>query len=144
MQRRDFIKQGCMTCLAVAGAGALLSLEGCASLPVVKVEAAEGARTVLLPVASIGPEGMVIIRSRSLRNDILVVRNADGGYDALLMRCTHQDQPLTATRAGLHCASHGSGFDLQGTALSGPAERSLTRFPVTLLTDQLNISITHS
>lgn len=144
MQRRDFIKQGCMTCLAFAGAGVLLSLEGCASLPVVKVEAAEDARTIAVPFASIGPEGMAIVRSRSLRNDILVVRNADGEYHALLMRCTHQDQPLTATRTGLHCSSHGSAFDLQGNVLSAPAERGLTRFPVSVLTDRLSISIHNS
>ncbi|MEO8068788.1 MAG: Rieske (2Fe-2S) protein [Flavobacteriales bacterium] len=141
MERRAFLKQGCMTCLAFAGAGALLSLEGCASLPVVKVEPSEGARKVVLPVASLGPEGMVIVRSRSFSNDILVVRNAEGTYDALLMRCTHQDQPLTATRSGLHCASHGSTFDLQGNVVAAPAERPLTRYPVTVLLDQLNISI---
>ena len=141
MERRAFIKQGCMNCLALAGAGALLSLEGCASLPVVKVEAAEGARTIAGPGASIGPAGMAIVRGRSLSNDILVVRNAEGAYDALLMRCTHQDQPLTATRSGLHCSSHGSGFDLKGNVLLGPAERSLTRYPVTILSDRSVISI---
>lgn len=141
MERRAFLKQGCFACLAFAGAGALLSLEACGSLPVVKVEPTEGARMVSLPLASIGPDGLAIVRSRALRNDILVVRKAEGTYDALLMRCTHQDQPLTATRSGLHCASHGSTFDLKGNVLAAPAERPLTRYPVTLAADQLNISI---
>lgn len=143
MERRDFLKQSCMACLAFAGAGAVLSLQGCSTLAVVKVEGEKNA-PITVPLASIGPDGLAIVRGRSLRNDILVVRNAEGKYHALLMRCSHQDQPLTATRTGLHCASHGSAFDLQGNVLTAPADRNLTRFATTEVDGQLTIHITRS
>jgi Rieske Fe-S protein len=44
------------------------------------------------------------------------------------MQCSHQNQPLSATKTGLFCASHGSAFDLEGNVTVEPATDPLRKF----------------
>lgn len=60
--------------------------------------------------------------------DILLVKRKDGTYNALYMQCTHQNQPLSANKSGLFCASHGSAFDLEGNVNVEPATSPLKKF----------------
>jgi Rieske Fe-S protein len=44
------------------------------------------------------------------------------------MKCTHQDNPLTATQTGFFCSAHGSTFDLKGNVTKEPALRPLKKY----------------
>jgi Rieske Fe-S protein len=57
------------------------------------------------------------------------------------MKCTHQENALTATPEGLHCSAHGSSFDLEGRVTKEPALAPLQRFAVKLENDHLSINL---
>ncbi|HRH38715.1 MAG TPA: Rieske 2Fe-2S domain-containing protein [Flavobacteriales bacterium] len=137
MDRRSFLRSSCLGCAGlVVGAAALA---GCATLPVVKVTSDGSSLDV--PLIAFGEGTQVIARAAQLPFDVLVVRQPDGAYRSLYLRCTHEDQPLTATTTGLHCPSHGSRFGLDGSVEEGPATRPLVSFPTELQQDHLHISL---
>jgi cytochrome b6-f complex iron-sulfur subunit len=61
--------------------------------------------------------------------DILLVKKSEELFDAIYMRCSHRENPLTATATGLHCSAHGSSFDLNGQVMKEPATAPLQKFP---------------
>jgi nitrite reductase/ring-hydroxylating ferredoxin subunit len=114
-------------CVALGGIGVVASfLEGCSSIPIVKASPENNSITV--PVNSFGKSSYVLVRSAKLEFDILLVKKTDGTYHGLKMQCTHQAQPLSVSGNGLHCATHGSGFDLDGNVTHEPATVPLTRY----------------
>jgi nitrite reductase/ring-hydroxylating ferredoxin subunit len=140
MERRDFIKNTCKACLGLAASTAIISLlEGCATMPVYKTKTVNGLMTV--PVEQFAATNMVIARNPQLDYDILVVKKDDGTYKALYMRCSHQDQPLSATNTGLYCTAHGSSFDLEGNVTKEPASTPLTSFKTEVENQSINIYI---
>lgn len=56
------------------------------------------------------------------------------GFLALSHQCTHQRCTVDylAERGVIFCPCHGAQFDLTGAVLTGPASRSLDRFPTTI------------
>lgn len=102
-------------------------LSACASsLPIVKAENKQG--LISVPVSAFTEKHSgVIIRNSQLEFDILLVKS-ENNYLALQMKCTHQDNPLTATATGLFCAAHGSTFDLKGNVLKEPALQPLKKY----------------
>jgi len=70
----------------------------------------------------------VIVRNSSIPFDILLVKKSNGIYTALEMKCSHQDNPLTANKTGLFCSSHGSTFDLEGNVLKEPALKPIKKY----------------
>lgn len=138
--RRDFIKQSCTLCLGIAGLGLITTqLSSCAPLPVYKSEPDNGLLTVPLS-AFTEKSNIVIVRSRMLEFDIAVVKGSSGDYSALLMKCTHQDNPLTPTGSGFYCPSHGSSFDLKGNVTQEPALRPLRHYTTQLTTSSILIN----
>jgi cytochrome b6-f complex iron-sulfur subunit len=130
--RREFLFDVCKLC-AVVGVGgfAATALQGCNSIKSVAATT-EGENQLRVPVASFEESNQVIVRSKKTSNDILAHRRSDGTYGALLMVCTHESQPLTASGTALYCSSHGSKFDLEGNVVLAPATKSLTKYPVTV------------
>lgn len=126
-----------MACTGTALGLALIPLGGCGFLPLVKATHENGGLS--FPSSAFAENLHVIVRHPKLTYDLLVVKYPDGTYKALYMRCTHEDQPLSATHKGLHCTSHGSRFSMDGTVLTGPATRPLLTFPVTNDGEQLTI-----
>ncbi|HTL81521.1 MAG TPA: Rieske (2Fe-2S) protein [Bacteroidia bacterium] len=127
MERRKFLKLSCSMCVAAAGAGILLpSLSGCSPIPVIKASVSDNTLTV--PLTSFKDGKLAIVRSMKLDSDILLVKKSDSEVNALLMKCTHQDNPLTATATGLNCPTHGSSFDLDGNVTHDPATRPLKKY----------------
>ena len=57
------------------------------------------------------------------------------------MRCTHQGTELQASGDRLQCPAHGSEFDNKGTVKTGPADKALRSFPVTVSNNQLFIDL---
>ncbi len=141
MERRDFLHSGCLGCAGLLMGTGLLSLTGCASLPLVKVES--DGRELDVPLTAFAEGSQVIVRSPKLSYDVLLMRLPDGAARSVYLRCTHEDQPLTATATGLHCPSHGSRFSLDGSVQEGPATEPLRTFPVRREADHLIVELNH-
>lgn len=141
MDRRSFLRSSCLGCTAVLAGGGLLTLGGCSTLPVVKVTDTDGVLRV--PISAFAESTQVLARSSSLPFDVLVMAQPRGGYRSVYLRCSHRDQPLTATMTVLHCSSHGSRFALDGTVLEGPADKPLHLFPTTNDATHVSIDVKH-
>lgn len=128
MERRDFLRTSCLGCAGLAIGTGLISLTGCASLPLVKVDG--DGRTLEVPLNGFGEGTQLLARSAQLPYDVLVIKLPDGNFRGIYLRCTHEDQPLTATASGMHCPSHGSRFALDGSVEEGPATQGLRLFEV--------------
>lgn len=81
----------------------------------------------------------ILVKPQESSYPLVVYRNSDNSYTALLLRCTHQDNELSVNGDMLTCSAHGSEFDRNGLVLQGPAEDKLKSFPVT--SDENNIYI---
>ncbi len=92
---------------------------------------------IQVPRSAFAESRLVLVRHAKLPYDLLVQQLPDNSFRAVYLRCTHEDQPLTATSTALHCPSHGSRFALDGSVLEGPATNPLTSFPVTEQGDRL-------
>lgn len=141
MDRRSFIRSSCLGCAGMLAGTGLLTLAGCSTLPVVKADKKDG--LVRVPLASFAQGNKVILRTQALPFDILVTALPDGGYRSLYLRCTHRDQPLTATDSGLHCPSHGSRFGMDGSVQEGPADQPLHAFRTTTNGTDVIIDLEH-
>lgn len=65
---------------------------------------------------------------------ICIVRDEDGSFYCLSMKCTHLGCTATwkPSEDIFHCPCHGSKFDLKGINFAGPAPRPLDRFKLDL------------
>jgi len=138
MERRKFIKKSCVACMGLIGAGLLL--EGCAtSLPLVKTTPKD--RSLFIPISKFsGNSKMLIVRSSSLENDILLIKN-ENEFKALYLKCTHEGVGLTATDKNIVCPSHGSTFDFMGNVLKEPALRPLQQFQTEISNENILIHL---
>lgn len=120
--------------------GGLVSmLEGCAALPMHKVS--EKTAVIEVPKDKFLQSSVVIIRTPWLDYDLLLVKSSEDLYKALYMKCTHEDQILTATSSGLHCAAHGSSFDLDGNVTKEPALKPLRTFQTIVNEHSISINL---
>ncbi|MEJ1239843.1 Rieske (2Fe-2S) protein [Chryseolinea sp. T2] len=125
--RRDFLKDSCKACAGTSVLGLLMTqLSACSSLPVYKTNL--GAKTVNVPFTSFAESNLVIVRDMQTPFDILVVKKSETEYNALYLKCTHRENPVSATKTGLYCPEHGSTFDLEGNVTKEPAPAPLKRF----------------
>lgn len=126
--RRDFIKKSCSACLGIAGMGLITSqLSGCAPMPIFKSETK--LKIIEVPLnLFIDKNKMLVVRNKQLEFDILLIKISDIKYNAIEMKCSHQDNSLTVTKTGLFCSSHGSTFDLEGNVTMEPALEPLKKF----------------
>ena len=114
-------------------------LDSCASLglAVVKTEAANG--KLILPLDDFKDKKIKLVRVKGYEYDLAVRETGDGTYLALLLKCTHAEQPLTKTGNGFYCTLHGSQFAADGTVEKGPASRPLQHLPVKVENNNLMI-----
>ena len=88
--------------------------------------------------------GAVRIEGETLTEPILVVLGEDGNYYAFKNACTHAGRkidPVAGTMTLECCSVSGSTYDYQGSVLSGPANGSLTSYPLELADGKLKISL---
>ena len=144
MKRSEFLKLSCTGCLLTAAglvsASSLLS--SCspavggkmARLPVTggKME---------VPLAQLEGKEVNILRGKGLDYDVAVHREGDGSYKALLLRCTHFENPVVPQGKVYHCNAHGSEFDLNGKVKKGPASAPLQQLPCTVTASSLIITV---
>lgn len=139
MQRRDFIKGTCSLCILTGVGWIAGSLESCSNMPVYKTAVNENKVTV--PLSLFAQSDIQIIRPAKMDYDIALLKEKDGSYTAILLSCTHTENPLSSTGNSFVCNLHGSRFDKEGQVLKGPAERPLRRYKTTLITDQIIIHL---
>ena len=96
---------------------------------------------LLVPITSFEGSDLLVVRDGRLPFDILLVRKPQGVFEALYLRCTHQQSELTVTPTGLHCPLHGSAFDLDGHVTEGPAVKDLKTFNTSKENDQIIINL---
>ncbi|GGH14369.1 QcrA and Rieske domain-containing protein [Mucilaginibacter phyllosphaerae] len=136
--RRNFIKSGCAACVLAASGASFL--ESCSSpLPLVK---AAGAKAGVVEVAanSFTAGNMLVVRTKQLECDILLIKNGDA-YKALYLRCTHEGVGLTPAANKIFCSAHGSVFDLDGKVVKEPALRPLQTYPTEVINNQIIIHL---
>ena len=124
--------------MVLMGAGILL--ESCSpGLPLVK--AIPDNKSLSIPLNKFSDKNnLLIVRSSSLENDILLIKNGDA-YKALNLKCTHEGVGLTATDKKIFCSAHGSVFDFNGNVVKEPALRPLTEFHTETTNDNIIIHL---
>ena len=136
IDRREFVVVCASTC---AG----LMLTGCVSLVTHPVPVADG--RVRLSLSSYPElaktEGAIKIQPTGQEDPIYVLTMPEGEYGAISPICTHRGCTVDVQGARLVCPCHGSTYDRHGTVLRGPAQRALTRYPVTRVGDELVIEL---
>ena len=138
--RREFLKDTCTACLGTAFLGLTFSqLTSCSSLPIYKTSL--GGKIVTVPLTSFAESNLVIVRDMQVPFDLLVVKKSEREYNTIYMKCTHRENPVTATKTGLYCASHGSTFDLDGNVTKEPALKPLKTFRTELIENELTIDL---
>jgi Rieske Fe-S protein len=83
----------------------------------------------------------IVVRNESMQFPIYLYRFAENAYSAVLMKCTHQGNELSASGDHLTCSAHGSEFNNRGNVAHGPAEKNLRTFPVTADSDRIFIDL---
>jgi nitrite reductase/ring-hydroxylating ferredoxin subunit len=132
MERREFIKNACVSCGLAAVVSILPAaiLQSCTTLPMLKTSSEN--KDLVISKTKLAPDKkLFVLRNNDIQYDVLLVKNPDDTYYALYMQCTHNDNPLTANDKGLYCSLHGSVFDLQGKITNGPATQPLKHLSVT-------------
>jgi len=138
--RREFLKDSCTACLGTAFLGLTFStLSSCSSLPIYKTDLSK--KQVDVPLTHFAESNLVIVRDVQVPYDILLVKKSEHEYTALYMKCTHRENPVTATKGGLFCAEHGSAFDLDGQVTKEPATAPLKKFKTELSDNQVSIDL---
>ncbi len=85
---------------------------------------------LVVPEREVKAGAMTIVRGKGMDYDVALRRGEQpGDYEALLLRCTHFNNPLQVAGDGFTCDLHGFRFDKHGTVLNGPASKSLTSLP---------------
>ena len=145
MDRKKFIKNSCTACLSATALSAVIS--SCTSTRYISGNLGKDGLTVDPNEFVTKQNGrtvyrsFIVIRNESLQFPICVYRFSDKEYSALWMRCTHQGTELQVSGDYLHCTAHGSEFNNKGTVKTGPADRNLRNFPVTVSNNQLFIDL---
>ena len=140
MERREFLKGSCSLCFAVAaGMVSMESLFSCTSTSIFKTVVDEN--KIAVPASLFAQSNLQIIRAKTLEYDIALRKEPDGSYLALLLRCTHADNPLTSTGNGFTCNLHGSRFDEEGVVTKGPAEHPLKKFSSEIISENIIIHL---
>lgn len=144
MNRRNFIRTGCVSCMS---GGLLLSvLESCGTSKIINATIEDADMIVPLKHFANGKENRsykkyIVVQNDRLQYPVCVYRISENNYQALLMKCTHQGAELQVFGDKLQCPAHGSEFNNDGSVASGPAANALRSFPVTLTAQSLKISL---
>ena len=145
MDRKDFLKNCGMACMSGIVMAALS--QGCTQskllsgkivgddlvVPLTDFEIKNGKETYY--------KKYLVVHNDLLQFPLCIYRLSENEYTALWMRCTHQGTELQVFGDKLQCPAHGSEFSNKGNVQNGPAGDKLRTFPVSLVNNQLNISL---
>lgn len=145
MDRKDFIKNCGFACMGGAAITALL--QSCATTKIMSGKITGD--DLIVPLSDFETKAgnekhykkYVVVQNDILQYPICVYRINENEYTALWMQCTHQGAELQVFGDKLQCPAHGSEFTNIGAVQSGPADKKLRTFPVTIEANQLKISL---
>lgn len=135
MERRRFIQT---TCLGLCGLP-LIVQSSCSPLPLIRARLDQN--QLRIPLAGLPTGTRHLVRSAALEHDILLHVLEGPSCNALYLRCTHQNQPLSVSNQAIHCASHGSTFDFEGKATKAPANKALLKLKAEVQNAEIVIQI---
>ncbi len=118
-----------------AGLAAItLCLGGCAAAPGSASASSTGPTTIKASEVPVG--------SGTIVGQFVVTQPRAGTYEAFSYLCTHQNLPVQeVTDTAIVCGRHGSTYSLaDGSVLTGPAQKALTKATVKVDGDTLTIS----
>ena len=145
MDRREFIRNSCTACLSATVIATMLP--SCTSTRYISGKLGKDGlfidpnEFVTKQNGKTVYRSFIIVRNDALQYPVCIYRFNDNEYSALWMSCTHQGTELQASGDRLQCTAHGSEFDNKGAVKTGPADRSLRSFPVTVLNNELFIDL---
>ncbi|MDZ4714094.1 MAG: Rieske (2Fe-2S) protein [Cytophagales bacterium] len=145
ISRRHFVKITCTSCLGVPLLAGVVT--GCQPTRYVTGTMEPNGISVMkqefhiMKDSGITYREYVIVRNDSLEYPIALYRFSDQLYSALLMKCSHQGTELQAAGDHLHCPAHGSEFSSRGDVTSGPADKNLRTFRVSVDEERLLIEL---
>ena len=115
-------------------AAVTLCLGGCAAASGSASSSASGPTTIKAADVPVG--------SGTIIGQFVVTQPKAGTFEAFGYLCTHQNLPVQqVTDAAIVCGRHGSTYSLaDGSVLTGPAQKALTRATVKVEGDTLTIS----
>lgn len=146
MDRKEFLKVCCFTCLSGTTFAAML--QSCASA---HYYAKTVSKSSLLTISK--SEFVQVKQDKTLRRKYVLARVdkynfpiciynlGEDHYSALLMECTHKGCELQPNGDFLVCPCHGSEFDNKGIVQNPPAEQNLKYFKITTDDDKVYIHI---
>jgi Rieske Fe-S protein len=146
MERRDFIRSCGFVCLG--GIAFATVIQSCSTTKRINGTIAQSNLVVDLREFQYEKKGQMvyhkylIVQNDALKFPICIYRFSDTDFTALYMECTHQGAELQVFGDKIQCPAHGSEFSSRGQVESGPATNKLRTFPVQILSQQLNISLT--
>ncbi len=122
MKRREFIKSSAAFCAGIS----VLSLAGCSPYRYVSSEFESGMLKV--KKTDFLEDKWVVVRSEKANAPILLSKNENNTYTAVLMLCTHKQCEIRPAGTILACPCHGAEFSFEGKVLKEPAEIDLQIF----------------
>lgn len=134
MNRKEFLHICGGACLGLTGFGLLL--QSCGTSEIFpssvneKVLSVDKALFEREKNGKINYRKYILVQPAELQNPLVIFRDGETKYTALLLKCTHQGNELSVSGNILTCAAHGSEFDSEGKVISGPASAPLKSFPV--------------
>jgi Rieske Fe-S protein len=146
MNRKQFIRQCGFACLGAAGVSVLAT--GCSGTKQINAPIVNDRLQVALSSFIVSKKDKeprykryMVVSNEKLNYPIVVYRNGENDYNALLLRCSHQYNELNVNGDLLSCSAHGSEFDSKGNVVNGPADTMLRSFTVTKDNDNLYIQL---
>lgn len=143
MDRKEFLKICGFSCLSVIGFSGIMQSCGTTHYAASNIQ---GNRLVvskkefeITEESTTRYRNYVVSKVEGINYPIIIYKNLNDSYTALLLRCSHQGAELTVNGDVLTCSAHGSEFGKNGDVIQGPAEKQLTAFKVQ--TDVQNIYI---
>lgn len=142
MNRHEFLKSASGVLVAAVTAPAASLLQSCAPSAYVIHAPVENYKTVIplndLPDL-VQAGSFARVYAGNAANPIVLWRETDGQYKAVLSTCSHNGCEVRKLRNGFECPCHGSEYDLNGNVLRGPASEPLESFPVEISDDRIAI-----
>jgi Rieske Fe-S protein len=140
MERRKFLSGACKICiLGVSGIAALEACSPAAAKDILKPSVKNN--KILIPLRLFEDKTRQIISPLKSEYEIAVEKRDNNTYRALLLKCTHYENPLVVTADGFVCTAHGSKFTKDGKVLKGPAADHLNELKTDIVQSNLVIHL---
>lgn len=146
MDRKEFLKICGFSCLGIIGLSGIM--QSCATTHYAASKV-QGNKLIItkkefeIIVGEVTKyRNHIVSKVEGIDYPIIIYRNPNNSYKALLLRCSHQGAELNVNGDVLTCPAHGSEFGKNGEVIQGPAEQQLTSFKVETDTENIYIQLT--